>query len=84
MMVRATHGIFHITALRDYDERSEYALSTSMDASILSQAVCLAWIESALPMNGVEIRLLKCNGEKEKWRGSATARPFIRARCRYR
>ena len=45
------------------------AQSTGTDASILSsQAVCLAWIESALPMNGVEIRLLKCNGEKEKWR----------------
>jgi len=41
------------------DERSEHVQSTGMDASVLSsQADCLAWIESALPMNGVEIRLL--------------------------
>ena len=58
MMARATHGIFSYHRTRGGDERSEYAQSTGVDEPwmriLSSQAVCLAWIESALPMNGVE------------------------------
>jgi hypothetical protein len=65
---------FHITALGEDGERSELIEWAEVQderlivAASITVARGLSWIERALPMSGVEIRLLKCNREKEEWR----------------